>query len=148
MINYTPYFYLHFGDKRVLLPLWLQNLIFSCTRSQDVDPARDCIAHEIKVYAYNNNNNNNDHKTHYEALGDLLSNYNLVQWLMSSKQDWISIIVVAQIWLWAAKWQNKNHKQWSEIHAYFSMKIFLIYYYQSIKYHNQNFHKILKKLCS
>ena len=28
--------------------------------SQDDDRVRDCVTHEIKVYAYNNNNNNDD----------------------------------------------------------------------------------------
>ena len=48
-----------FVDKRVVLSLLLHNLTFSCRRSQDDDPVRDCIIHQIKVYAYNNNNNNN-----------------------------------------------------------------------------------------
>ena len=46
-------------DKRVVLSLLLHNLTFSCPRSQDDDPVRDCITHEIKVYAYNNNTNIN-----------------------------------------------------------------------------------------
>ena len=46
-----------FVDKRVVLCLLLHNLTFSCPRSQDVDPARDYITHEMKVCAYNNNNN-------------------------------------------------------------------------------------------
>ena len=43
-----------------MLSLLLHNLTFSCPRSQDDDPVRDCITHEIKVYTYNNNNNNNN----------------------------------------------------------------------------------------
>ena len=38
----------------------VHNLTFFCPRSQDDDPARDCITHEVKVYAYNSNNNNNN----------------------------------------------------------------------------------------
>ena len=49
-----------FVDECVMLSLLLHNLTFSCPRSQDDDPVRDCITHEIKVYAYNNNNNNNN----------------------------------------------------------------------------------------
>ena len=52
-----------FADKCVVLPLLLQNLNFSCSRSRNNDPARDCITHNIKVCAYKNNNdinNNND----------------------------------------------------------------------------------------
>ena len=44
-----------------MLSLLLHNLTFSSPRSQDDDPVRDCITHEIKVYAYNNNNTN--HRT-------------------------------------------------------------------------------------
>ena len=54
-----------YADKRVVLPLLLQNLTFSCLRSRDDDPATVCMAHEINVYTYDddddddNNNNNN-----------------------------------------------------------------------------------------
>ena len=47
-------------DECVVLSLLLHNLTFSCPRSQDDDPVRDCITLEIKVYAYNNNNDNNN----------------------------------------------------------------------------------------
>ena len=40
-----------FIDKRVVLPLLLHDLIFSCHMSQDGDLAGDCITREMKVYA-------------------------------------------------------------------------------------------------
>ena len=49
-----------FVDKRVVLPLFSHNLIFSCPRYWDDDPAKDSITHEIKVYADNNDNNKNE----------------------------------------------------------------------------------------
>ena len=56
-----------FVDKRVVLSLLLHGLDFSCPRSRDDDPARDCITHVIKVYAYNNNNNNNNNNNFHET---------------------------------------------------------------------------------
>ena len=63
----VPFFFLTqcvslFVDKRVVLSLLLQNLTFPWPKSQDDNPARDCITHEIKVQAYNNNNDNNNNK--------------------------------------------------------------------------------------
>ena len=49
-----------FVDEPAVMSLLLHNLTFSCPRSQDNNPVRDFITHEIKVYAYNNNNNNNN----------------------------------------------------------------------------------------
>ena len=49
-----------FIDKRVVLPLLLHNLIFSCHISQDGDLAGDCITREMKVYALKDNNDNNN----------------------------------------------------------------------------------------
>ena len=51
-----------------MLSLLLHNLTFSCPRSQVDDPVRDCITHEIKVYAYNNNNNNNNNNNKHNYI--------------------------------------------------------------------------------
>ena len=49
-----------FVEKRVVFSLLLDNLTFFCLRSWEDNLARDCITHEIKVYADNTNNNNNN----------------------------------------------------------------------------------------
>ena len=60
-----------FVDKRLILSLLLHNLPFSCPRSLDDDPIRDCITHEIKVYAYNNNNITTTNNSNLEEVFSL-----------------------------------------------------------------------------
>ena len=54
----------------------IHNLTFFCPRSQDDDPARDCITHEIKVYAYNSNDNNDDNNNNSNNNNNNNSNNN------------------------------------------------------------------------
>ena len=53
-----------FVDKRVVLSLFSHYLNFSCPRYWNDDPAKDCITHEVNVYAYNNNDNSKNEKTY------------------------------------------------------------------------------------
>ena len=51
------------------------NLTFTYPRSQDDDPVRDCLTHEIKVYTYNSNNNNDNNNSNNNNNDNNKCNY-------------------------------------------------------------------------